>query len=298
MPDSKWPEGVFMRKGTTAAATIEVWREVFARLGIPKTVCSDNGPPFTSREVATFFSNNGVKQVFSAPYHPASNGEAERFVRSFKQGMKKMQGKESRQHCLQEFLLTYRTTPHCTTGKTPSEMMCGRRLRTKLDLIRPSTAEAVLRKVPGVFQPRQVSVGDRVLVQDYRGSRPTWIQGVVIARLSPVTYTVQVTLESGYFRWKRHIDQIRESQVMEEVESIPYEEPRIEVPGSGQAFDFVGREVEEQPYNRQVVEPGVRAPESPRPCVASTAAVPDEVTPRRSSRERRLPKHLEDYDLT
>ena len=98
-------------------------------------------------------------------------------------------------------------------------------------------------------------------------------------------------------KWKRHIDQIRKSQVMEEIGSIPYEEQRINVPDSGEVFDFVGREIEEQPHDRQVVEPGVRTPDSLRPCMASTATVPDEVTPGRSTRERRLLKHLEDYDL-
>ena len=46
---------------------------------------SDNGPQFISAE---FVKENGVKHVRSAPYHPSTNGLAERFVQSFKQALK------------------------------------------------------------------------------------------------------------------------------------------------------------------------------------------------------------------
>ena len=296
---SKWPEVIPMTKGTTAMATIEVWRAVFGRLGLPRTICSDNGPPFTSQEVAKFFKSNGIKQVFSPPYHPQSNGEAERFVRSFKQGMKKMQGKESQNHCLQEFLLTYRTTPHSTTNKTPSEMMFGRRIRTRLDLLRPSIEQAVLAKNPGVLNPRELGIGERVWAQDYRTRKPSWIKGTISARLSPVTYQVEVRLSSGEVIWKRHIDQIKEYFGDSLVD--PVREESDEVRGRGfimQEEELAEREpeiAEEEPYSQVARAPGVRAPESPRPCEAGMAAATDEGAPRSSSRIRKLPPKLNDY---
>ena len=38
---------------------------------------------------------------------------------------------------------TYRISPHNTTGVSPAELMLGRRLRTRLDLIRLNTAKRV-----------------------------------------------------------------------------------------------------------------------------------------------------------
>ena len=49
------------------------------------------------------------------PYHPSSNGAAERLVQTFKTSLKKIiEGKEVKElnTILQHFLLTYRTTPH------------------------------------------------------------------------------------------------------------------------------------------------------------------------------------------
>ena len=77
---SKWPE-VFEMTQTTTAKTITVLRHLFASYGLPEQVVSDNGPQFTSSDFASFLQANGVKHIRSAPYHPSSNGIAERFVR-------------------------------------------------------------------------------------------------------------------------------------------------------------------------------------------------------------------------
>ncbi|XP_014217296.1 uncharacterized protein LOC106645854, partial [Copidosoma floridanum] len=54
------------------------------RFGLPDHIVSDNGPQFRSLEFREFLKRNGVKQSFSPPYHPATNGAAENFVKTFK----------------------------------------------------------------------------------------------------------------------------------------------------------------------------------------------------------------------
>ena len=51
---------------------------------------SDNGTGFMSREFKDFVKANGIKHVTSAPYHPSTNGLAERAVQILKQGLKKV----------------------------------------------------------------------------------------------------------------------------------------------------------------------------------------------------------------
>ena len=86
----KWPEVIEMST-TTSEKTIEVLRQLFARYGLPEQLVSDNGTQFTSEEFTTFTKANGIKHIRCTPYHPSSNGLAERFVQTFKRAMKASQ---------------------------------------------------------------------------------------------------------------------------------------------------------------------------------------------------------------
>ena len=88
---SKWAEVVEV-PSTTTTKTISVLRHLFATHGLPEQIVSDNGPQFTSSEFEEFTRKNGIVHTRSSPYHPAANGEAERFVRSFKEAMKAGKG--------------------------------------------------------------------------------------------------------------------------------------------------------------------------------------------------------------
>ena len=60
----------------TASHTILELRDIFATLGLPDTIVTDNGPTFTSSEFRLFLSHNGIKYITVSPYHPSSNGLA------------------------------------------------------------------------------------------------------------------------------------------------------------------------------------------------------------------------------
>ena len=127
---------------STSAKTITVLCHLFAAYGLPEQLVSDNGPQFTSDEFKEFLSANGVKHIRCAPYHPASNGAAEQFVRTFKEAMKASRHDGlSSQHRLQNFLLTYHTSPHTTTNVAPCSLFLGRNVRTRFDLLQPSVGK-------------------------------------------------------------------------------------------------------------------------------------------------------------
>ena len=86
---SKWPE-VVQLSTTTATKTVSVLRTIFSRMAIPSQIVTDNGPQFTASEFERFCKYNGINHTLTAPYHPSSNGEAERFVQTFKQTMQKV----------------------------------------------------------------------------------------------------------------------------------------------------------------------------------------------------------------
>lgn len=132
---SNWAE-VEIMTSMKAAAVVTSLRKMFATHGVPDVIVSDNGTTFTSAELQTFLECNGVRAVFTAPYHPASNGRAERMVREVQEALKKQQ-EESTQCKISWFLFKQHMTPNSVTGESPAEMMIGRRLRTALDRLHP-----------------------------------------------------------------------------------------------------------------------------------------------------------------
>ena len=111
---SKWIEAIPLHSAT-ASSTIDALRLFFASFGLPKEIVSDNGPQFTAQDFGDFCRNNGIKHTLIPPYHPATNGAAERAVQVIKQAVKKMDSGLSLRRRLARFLLIYRTTPHATT---------------------------------------------------------------------------------------------------------------------------------------------------------------------------------------
>ena len=110
---------------------------------------------------------------------------------------------------LQNFLLNYRTTPQGTTGVPPCQLLMGRQLKTRLDLILPDINKHVENAQAKQYhnchsKPRSFQQGDKLLVCNYR-SHPFWLPGVIKNVLGPVSY--QVALSDGQL-WKRHVDQL------------------------------------------------------------------------------------------
>jgi len=85
---SKWIEVAHMTS-TSAKRTIDQLRAWFAAYGLPEEVVTDNSPQFIASEFVDFLKQNGVKQMPVPPYHPSSNGAAERTVQIPKQALQK-----------------------------------------------------------------------------------------------------------------------------------------------------------------------------------------------------------------
>ena len=121
---SKWIE-VSVVNSATSAITIQKLRSMFATHGLPRVVVSDNGSVFTSNEFQEFMTKNGIHHIRTVPYHPASNGLAERAVQTLKEGLKKLSSGDLETR-LFRFLFQYRITPHTTTGQSPAQLLLGR----------------------------------------------------------------------------------------------------------------------------------------------------------------------------
>ncbi|XP_017493034.1 PREDICTED: uncharacterized protein K02A2.6-like [Rhagoletis zephyria] len=132
---SKWLD-VKIVKNMAASEVKRTLREVIATHGVPKRIISDNGTAFVSAEMKDFYASNGIKFSSTAPYHPSSNGQAERMVQYLKDSLRRMTEGDMETK-LQRVLFKQHTTPNTTTGRTPAEMLIGRQLRTVLGMVHP-----------------------------------------------------------------------------------------------------------------------------------------------------------------
>ena len=208
---SKWIEVKIMNKINANETEAEL-RDVFSTFGLPDTIVTDNGPTWTSEKFQNFMNANGVEHITSAPYHPATNGLAERCVQTFKNAMRCNTNGSLRER-VSRFLTKYRCTPHSTTGVSPAELMMNRKFKTHLDLLHPSVKAKVLKQQQSQIEQydktarsREIGVHDNVLVRNYSTHGNKWEPGTVQQQTGPLSYRVS-TPHHGILR--RHANQIR-----------------------------------------------------------------------------------------
>ena len=126
---SGWIEAFPAGKRTSEAVKIYL-RQIFAKLGIPKTVVADNDAKFVTGDLKQWCESLGIKKMESRVYHPRSNGLAERAVETLKRALQAWSPSlnVSSGAFLQRALMTHRNTSKMR-GKTPVELLLGRRER-------------------------------------------------------------------------------------------------------------------------------------------------------------------------
>nr|XP_037290836.1 uncharacterized protein LOC119186244 isoform X3 [Rhipicephalus microplus] len=176
---------------TTADKVIAAFADIFATHGFPQRLCTDNGPPFSSQDFREFVGKISLHHVRSSPYHPRSNGMAERAVQEAKKLLKRYR------YGTVDFcaaLLEWRNTPRDSYLKSPMQRLMGRNARTLLPVtethLRPQTIppEEVQRRLH-VIRSRQRSFynrGTRPLPGLPEGSRVT-VYNVPSKTWSPAT---------------------------------------------------------------------------------------------------------------
>ena len=297
---SKWID-VQVVSSTGSQSTIEKLRSLFATHGLPETLVSDNATGFASREFETFLSQNGVMHITSAPYHPASNGPAERSVQTFKAALAKLEGDEKKgslETQVSRLLFSYRCTPHTATGVSPAELLMRRRLRSRLSAVKEHREE---NPAGTVHKTREMEIGDSVITRSYTAEK--WMKGVIMGRSGAVMYEVE--MPDGRVA-RRHVDQIRAAPNMEwgmqgrgELSvglnasvTIANETPaEDELVGATESLVGAGAEPIQEP-----VAPSPMASSTPKKCTPQKSPqMLSGVGLRRSNRVTRAPVRMGDY---
>ena len=149
--------------------------------------------------------------ITTAPYHPSSNGLAERPVQIVKCGLKATKG-DSLQEWLSKLLFTYCITPHTSTGIAPAQLLMNRWPRSCFDHLFPDLQEDVQKKQAeqaashNNSKPlRSFKVGDLVYTKDFSTTPLIWIPGTVAKVTGPLSYHIE--LGDGRVV-RRHVDTV------------------------------------------------------------------------------------------
>jgi hypothetical protein len=104
-----------------------VWKNIITRFGIPKTIISDNETQFNSKPFMRYCSKLGIRNIYSSPAYPQSNGQAEASNKTVLDGIKKRL-EDAKGRWVEELpnvLWTFKTTPRRSTGETPFSLAYG-----------------------------------------------------------------------------------------------------------------------------------------------------------------------------
>lgn len=176
-------------KSTTASKTIEALEALFLDHTYPEAIRSDNGPPFSSEEFATYCSTKNIKLIRTIPYWPQMNGLVERTNQGILRALKiaKATNVDWRK-ALKEHVYIYNTTPHSVTEKAPMELLTGRPVKDLLPSLRTDPAwnrdESVrdidaMKKMQGKIYADQrrhakiseIKVGDEVMIKNFNSGK-------------------------------------------------------------------------------------------------------------------------------
>ncbi|MBW0479151.1 hypothetical protein O181_018866 [Austropuccinia psidii MF-1] len=119
------------KEDTAMDTALLFWNNIISTCGVPKIIIIDRDPKLTSEFWTNLYDMLGTKISFSTTYHPQKDGLAESMIQTMEDILMRFYayGMEYKDHegythdwvtLLPAVQLSYNTSQHSTTGKTPS----------------------------------------------------------------------------------------------------------------------------------------------------------------------------------
>ena len=122
---TSWPIAVAIpdKEATTIAKAVNT--NLILQHGCPEIILSDNGKEFSNDTLAYVCDEFNIKQHFTSPYTPRSNGKTENFNKFLKASIRKLCQEDyaAWDQVLDQILFTYRCCPHSSTGEAPYTLL-------------------------------------------------------------------------------------------------------------------------------------------------------------------------------
>ena len=113
-------------KDLTSNTAIQICKKMFAEMGIPRVVKTDNGPAFISKEWKEFAKKYKFHHQKITPLHPEANAGAERIMQNNNKTIRcaNVTGAPWKR-VTSDWLRRYNQTPHSSTGFSPNMLLLG-----------------------------------------------------------------------------------------------------------------------------------------------------------------------------
>ena len=125
---TRWPEAFPIPDKSADTIVTTFLNEYLPVHMCPQYILSDNGTEFKNSLMDQVLQQLGIDRIFSAPYHPQSNGKLEVFHKYLKPTLKKLCEKDPANwdKYLNQVLASYRITPNLATVESPFFLVYGR----------------------------------------------------------------------------------------------------------------------------------------------------------------------------
>eukprot|EP00063_Salmo_salar_P078970 XP_014053805.1 PREDICTED: uncharacterized protein LOC106604004 [Salmo salar] len=132
---TKFPEAIPLRNMSSKGIAKELFM-MFSRVGLPKTILTDQGTPFMSRLMKDLCRLYQVQQIRTSIFHPQTDGLCERLNKTIKSMLRRVVSRDGKNWdmLLPHLMFALREVPQASTGFSPFELLYGRPCRGILDL--------------------------------------------------------------------------------------------------------------------------------------------------------------------
>ena len=133
----RYPEAIAL-SNTEAPRIAKKRIGVFARVGVPEEILTNQGPNFMSALLEEVYRLLQIERIRTTLYHPQTDGRVEQFNGTLKSMIKKFVSCSQKDwdDYLPYLLFASRKVPQESTGFSPFELLYGRRVRGPLDVLR------------------------------------------------------------------------------------------------------------------------------------------------------------------
>ena len=138
-------------KETTSVANI-IFKKLMLEHGTPEVLLSNNGNKFTDDTLAYVCQEFNIKQHFTSPYTPRSNGKTKNFSKFLKVSIRTLFQEDTAawDQVKDQILFAYKCCPHASTGEAPYTLLYNKDLslpvQKLIQCIEPYKGDSMLGK--------------------------------------------------------------------------------------------------------------------------------------------------------